>query len=123
MRNGAKPLRRSLDSLVQSDYPNLEILISDNASTDDTSVICREFAAHYPHVKYSRSKVNIGIVKNFQKVLDKANGRYFVWVADDDWVAADFLSRLVSELELFPDAVLAMCVAEFGAMEQGLKNS
>ncbi|MCI0400597.1 MAG: glycosyltransferase [Gammaproteobacteria bacterium] len=112
VRNGANTLRRSLDSLVQSDYPNLEILISDNASTDDTPNICRDYMTRYAIISYSRNETNVGITANFQKVLSKAKGCYFAWAAADDWWAPDFVSRLVGELELYPDAVLAMCATE-----------
>lgn len=90
----------------------MEILISDNASTDNTPVICQEYAARNEIIKYRRNEENIGIIENFRKLLNDAAGSYFSWAADDDWWSPEFFSILIGELEQYPDAVLAMCSAQ-----------
>lgn len=110
-RNGAKSLRRALDSLVVQDYPSFEIVISDNASTDTTPQLCAEYAEHFSFIRFYRNKNNIGIVPNFRRVLTMASGEYFMWAADDDWWAPQFVSTLVEELKKHEQAVVAMSTA------------
>ena len=75
--NGERHLRAALDSALAQDYPNLEILISDNVSTDGTEAIARHYIRSDSRVRYWRNPVNIGAVKNFGHVLAEARGRYF----------------------------------------------
>ena len=60
VHNDAKFLREALDSLLAQDYPNVELIISDNASTDATQAISLEYAASHPRVSYHRNEKNIG---------------------------------------------------------------
>ena len=79
--NGEKYIREALDSLLAQTFTDFELIISDNASTDDTGVICREYAARDPRVRYVRQSENRGAMANFQPVLDKARDEYFMWAA------------------------------------------
>lgn len=97
--NGEKWLRRSLASLLLQDYPNMEIIISDNASTDATSVICSEYMGLGKDIKVIRQERTIGVVENFKAVLDAATGKYFMWAAVDDSWGSTFISRLTDKLE------------------------
>ena len=58
--NGEKYIREALDSLLAQTFTDFELIISDNASTDATEIICREYAAHYPQIRYVRQRVNRG---------------------------------------------------------------
>src|SRR6202035_4697616 len=80
--------------------------ISDNASTDDTAAICREYAARDPRVRYERAEQNQGAVWNFNHVYGLARGRYFMWAAFDDLRAPTYVRRCVERLEAQPSAVL-----------------
>jgi glycosyltransferase involved in cell wall biosynthesis len=104
--NGARHLAQSLDSLLSQDYPNWELVISDNCSTDETERISRSYAARYPQIRYERSPVNRGAAANFNRVLELATGPYFVFAADHDLWAPTFLSRCVALLEVNPQSVL-----------------
>lgn len=105
--NGAGYLAQSLDSLLDQDYPNWELVISDNCSTDDTERIARSYAEAHPQIRYVRSPINRGAVANFNRVLELARGPYFAFAADHDLWAPTFLSRCVSVLEASPQSVLA----------------
>ncbi|MCE9550577.1 MAG: glycosyltransferase [Betaproteobacteria bacterium] len=97
--NGEKWIRRALDSLLNQDYPNIELIISDNASTDSTSAICSEYVASEKNVRVVSQEHALGIVGNFKAVLHEAKGKYFMWAAvDDSWDCA-FISRLVEKME------------------------
>jgi glycosyltransferase involved in cell wall biosynthesis len=104
--NGERYLAEALESALAQDHPNLEVLISDNASTDSTAEICRRFGDD-GRVRYSRSPETIEPVANFARVLGMASGRYFGWLAHDDVITSpSYGSTLVERLEANPDAVL-----------------
>jgi glycosyltransferase involved in cell wall biosynthesis len=105
--NEARFLRESLDALVQQDYSNVEIIISDNASTDATEEICREYANKYPWINYHRFDTNRGASPNFIYVLEAASGKYFMWAAGHDLWSNNYLSSCIEILESHPKAVIA----------------
>jgi len=104
--NGAKHLRLALDSLRIQDYPNLDLLISDNASTDGTAEICSEYARRDSRIRWFKNETNIGAAKNFNRVFELASGKYFMWAAHDDLWEPNFISKCVEALEKHPSAVL-----------------
>lgn len=82
--NGAKFIREALDSLLAQTFTDFELIISDNASTDETEAICHEYAAKDERIRYVRQAKNLGPGTNFKFVLDEAVGDYFMWTAADD---------------------------------------
>src|ERR1700726_3052082 len=104
--NAQRYLREALDSLIAQDYENIELVISENASTDGTAAICREYAARDPRVRYERAEMNQGAVWNFNRVYSLARGTYFMWAAFDDLRAPSYVRRCVERLEAQPSAVL-----------------
>ncbi len=105
--NGMLHLRVAIESLLRQTYPHIEILISDNASTDGTGQYCRALAEVHPHVHYARNASNVGPAENFRLVMSRARGQYFMWAAHDDKWSEQFVGRLVEELATRPEAVLA----------------
>ncbi|WP_173068550.1 glycosyltransferase [Sulfurimicrobium lacus] len=110
--NGATTLAAALETLVRQDYPNLQIIISDNASTDGTLAICEEFARGDPRIRIIRKQVNEGAVANFRTVLDAAEGEFFMWAAADDYWYPHFISRLLPALRADSAAGVAMCAVD-----------
>jgi glycosyltransferase involved in cell wall biosynthesis len=104
--NGGRFLQRAFDSLLGQTYPDFELIISDNASTDDTAPICADYAARDSRVRYLRQSVNIGAPRNWSFVANVARGRYFKWASCNDRCAEDMLERCVKVLEQQPHAVL-----------------
>ena len=104
--NGEKEIARTLDSLLNQDYHNLEIIISDNASSDATPEICEEFAQKDSRIKYVRSDTNFGSIWNFNRVFELSSGKYFMWAAHDDKRESSFVSACVKKMEQSPNAVL-----------------
>lgn len=82
--NGEIFIREALDSLLAQAATDFELIISDNASTDATATICREYASKDTRIRYIRQAVNRGATANFQFVLDQSVGEYFMWAAHDD---------------------------------------
>lgn len=107
--NRESTLPDAIRSLLAQSYKNIELIISDDASSDDTSRISREFARKDKRVKFYRQKVNIGLPHNSNFVLSKAKGLYFMWASDDDMWEKDFIKTLLILLQKHEAAGLAMC--------------
>lgn len=105
--NGAAFLRHALDLLLKQSHADFELILSDNASTDETPAICREYAARDSRIVYVRQAANIGGLANFQFTLQKARGNYFMWAACDDWWDQDFVATLARLLDEHPESIIA----------------
>jgi glycosyltransferase involved in cell wall biosynthesis len=110
--NGEQFIHDSIDSLLNQTFTDFELIISDNASTDDTEAICRDYASRDPRIRYIRQAVNRGVFANFQFVLDEAKGKYFMWAAADDLQKSSFLDQLVNVLRENQNFVCAMSDVE-----------
>ena len=104
--NGAATLARALDSLVGQDYPNIEILIGDDGSSDRSPEIFEDYARRDPRVKITRNPRNLGIIENFNALVRRAEGKYFMWADQDDFRDITFVRKAVEALEADPEAVL-----------------
>src|SRR3954452_21534224 len=93
--NGEQFIRTALDSLLGQTYQPLELIICDNASTDQTAAICQEYLAKDQRVRYYRNPTNLGAVKNFNRAFELSSGIYFMWAADHDLREPTFVSRCV----------------------------
>lgn len=82
-------LREALESAVKQTYPNIEIVVSDNCSTDDTERLVKNFED--PRIRYFKQTENVGAYKNFNFCLQQANGEYFLILSDDDLIDNDFI--------------------------------
>ena len=110
--NGAQYIRKALDSLLAQDFENFELIISDNASTDATLNICREYAKKDQRIRVCVQSRNIGPIANFRAVSEMAQGKYFMWAAVDDCWRPEFVGVLVKELETHSEAGVAMCAVD-----------
>jgi glycosyltransferase involved in cell wall biosynthesis len=88
-------------------YRNIELTISDNASTDATPAICAHYASLDRRIRYSRLSDNIGAVPNHNRVFSLATGKYFMWASHDDLLLPSYVDRCVECLEKDASAVLA----------------
>src|SRR5262245_165844 len=82
--NGEAFLRQTLESILSQSFGDFEMIVSDNASTDDTEAIAREFAARDARVRYHRNRTNLGLAKNYNLLFSLASGEYFKWASADD---------------------------------------
>ncbi len=105
--NGEKYLAESLDALLGQSYEDFELIISDNASTDDTAGICRRFEMQDSRIRYVRQPRNIGAAPNHNFLFRQSRGELFKWVSADDLYARDLLQRCIDTLDEHPDVVLA----------------
>lgn len=107
--NGEKYLEATLKSLLSQTFQDFEIIISDNASTDSTPGLCRDYCQQDPRIHYYRAEVNQGPGWNYNRVFDLAIGEYFKWQAHDDLIAPEFLEKSVAVLDQQPEVLLCYC--------------
>ncbi len=100
-------VEQSLQSLLQLDYPRLEILINDNGSSDDTLDIVRRHTSGDVRVRLTAWPDDRGAVANFNHLMREAAGDYFMWASDHDLWDREYLTVLVSALQEDDAAVLA----------------
>lgn len=89
----------ALNALRNQDYPNIEIIIVDNASLDDTWLFCQEMAQQDDRIKIYRNDKNIGIHNNLSRTFELATGQYYMIASDDDDWEPNFVSHCVAQLE------------------------
>jgi glycosyltransferase involved in cell wall biosynthesis len=94
---------RTLKSIWAQNYPNYEILISDNCSTDNTKEVLLDICKDHPEINYHRQEKNIGMIPNFEFVRKNSKGKYFMWVSDDDALEPGALLKYVEFLEQHPE--------------------
>jgi len=104
--NGAAYLRLAIESVLAQTWENLELIISDNASNDDTEGICREYQEKDRRITYIKNATNLGAGPNYDNCFHKSSGKYFKWLAHDDMIAPSFIEKSVGLLEKNPAAVL-----------------
>ncbi len=102
-------MRRSLDAIVNNkDFDSdIEVVISDNASTDETADLCKDFTRRYPNVKYYKNVENVND-RNFSLALDRATGRYVKLMNDNYILAEDGLGYLKGAIKGFLDSKPAL---------------
>lgn len=98
--NGSRFIREALDSILAQTHHFFQLIISDNASTDNTELICKEYLYRDARIKYVRQEENIGMVANFQYVLDQCDTKYFMWAAYDDIWSSNWIAELLKEVKV-----------------------
>ncbi len=104
--NRAASLERAVTSVLRQTYRDLEVVVSDNCSTDTTQEVLARLAAADVRVRIIRQPVNAGGVANFNAVIRELRGELALLVADDDWLDDTYVERCVAELDAHPDVAL-----------------
>jgi glycosyltransferase involved in cell wall biosynthesis len=104
--NGERYIEASLNSLLNQTFRNVEIIISDNASTDRTPEICKAYAAQDDRIRYYRNKENLGQTANLNRPIQLAQGKYYRMHHDDDLLEPECIEACVDVLEAEPSVVL-----------------
>lgn len=113
-------LRSSLSSALSQTYPQFEVLVSDNASTDGTEVFLKTVSD--PRLRVIRQKSNIGLLPNWNACLSNATGEYIVLLPDDDSLEPHFLDRCVELLKLRPRLPAVIALANGRRIDVGNQN-
>ncbi|MGD0342914.1 MAG: glycosyltransferase family 2 protein [Bacteroidales bacterium] len=102
--NGIKYATKCFTSLEKQTYPNYEVIMVDNASTDDSASYVRQ---HFPWVKIISNSVNMGYAKANNEAAKQVEGGYILFLNMDTWVKSNLLDVLVSEV--INDAMIGAC--------------
>ncbi|HEU5197111.1 MAG TPA: glycosyltransferase family 2 protein [Methylomirabilota bacterium] len=104
---------RAVESVTGQTLADFELIVSDNASTDATEVLCRRLAAADARIRYTRQPAPITPFENYRFVLDAARAPYFMWLPADDYALPRLLERSVAVLDARPDVVCCAPGVEF----------
>lgn len=129
--NGARYVAAAIESILAQTLTDFTLVICDNASTDETEAICRDFAAKDARVHYHRNSENLGAHPNYNRTFDLSSGKYFKWAAHDDMLAPQYLERCVAAMESNPEAVICQSYLRYidadgrrlGVYDSNLLNS
>ncbi len=105
--NAQRYLERTLTALRDQDLADIEVVISDNGSSDDTVAIARRFVDADDRFVLLTADRNVGMPRNYNRVLDAARAPLFMWNASDDTVRPGHLTACVAALTEHPEAALA----------------
>ncbi|MFB5269396.1 glycosyltransferase [Paenibacillus enshidis] len=94
---------QSIVSQLHSCYVPVEVLISDNASTDNTAEVAAKFSALYPYITYYRNDENIGADRNIFKIMNMAKGTFIKLQGDDDFFVEGTLMPLIYTIQQHQD--------------------
>jgi len=111
--NGEAYLASALDSLLRQTFPDFEVIISDNGSTDATPEIAREYAAKDSRIRVLRYEENRGAAWNWNNAFAHSSAEYFKWAAHDDLHHPQYLERCMEVLEREPAVVLCYSATRY----------
>lgn len=107
--NRADCLKEALDSLIHQSTNEVEIVISDNASKDNTEEIVNSYRSYFPNLTYYRAEKNQGAGANFLKVIELASGEFCWFLGSDDKIEENGIRTVLSKLKIHPE-VSGCCV-------------
>lgn len=106
VRNAADRVEGVVRSVLAQDHDRIELVISDNASTDATEEVCRDLAKGDDRIAYHRQPENVGLLNNFMRVRALSNGALFRWIGDDDRLERAYVSRCLEVFAADPRLIL-----------------
>lgn len=90
--NGLQYLDKCLKTVTQQSYPSYEVILVDNASTDDSVAFVKK---HFPQVKITQNKIGLGFAGGNNVGIRKAKGEHILLLSNDTWIKKDFLSKII----------------------------
>ncbi len=111
--NGQRFLEEAISSLLAQTHSHIELIISDNASTDRTEDVSKSYASQDSRIRYYRNPTNLGLAPNFNCTFHHSTGEYFKWATADDVCEPTFLERCLDVLAADPTVVLVYPRARF----------
>ena len=124
--NGERFVAQVIELILSQTFRDFELIISDNASTDATERICREYAERDGRIRYYRSEQNRGAAWNHNRLVELARGEYFKWQCHDDYCDPTFIEKCLAGIRGEPS--VALCYPRFVRVDEqgrrlGVKSS
>jgi glycosyltransferase involved in cell wall biosynthesis len=116
--NYVKYVATAVDSALAQTYPNIEVVVSDNCSTDGAWELLKSRYGGDPRVRLYQNETNVGMARNFDRLLELARGRYVMCLSSDDFLLPPHLARLEAGFARDPQLDVVYCNAYF-AREDG----
>ncbi len=105
--NGEQYMAETIDTILGQDVDGLELIVSDNCSTDATGVIVKDLMARDDRVRYVRNDRNVGAARNYNQLVEFSQAPLFKWAGYDDLLLPGNLSRCLEVLDADPDVIIA----------------
>lgn len=102
--NHGQYIKEALTAIVEQSWRPFEVIICDDASTDDSLEIIREFADRYPFVRFVKNQTNLGVAASFNRLVDLVSGDYLFAASADDKILPDFFKKSMNLLAQYPQA-------------------
>ncbi|RYE58650.1 MAG: glycosyltransferase [Sphingobacteriales bacterium] len=116
--NYARYLEEAIESVLNQTFTDFELIIIDDQSKDNTDEVVQKYLRD-PRVSYQKNPVNLGLVGNFNRALELANGEYIKFLLADDKLEKTILSKFVAVLDTYPGVSLVTCISgTFGDVVQ-----
>jgi glycosyltransferase involved in cell wall biosynthesis len=109
--NGEKYLKECLNSAISQTYSNIEIIIVEDKSTDNTLHIIQQFAAKDSRIKIFINEINLGLVGNWNHCIELANGEWVKFLFQDDYIAINMIEKMMGHAS--PKNKFIVCNREF----------
>lgn len=117
--NGKKYISETISSIVAQGYPNVEILVQDNASTDGTWELLESIAKENPNLKLERNEKNVGMAPNWNLAINRAKGDYVMLLSADDLLEPGFICEC---LKIFDLKKVDIVTTNHYYLESGIKR-
>lgn len=120
--NAEKTIRRVVDSLLFGTNHDVQIILAEDCSTDNSWQICQELSMVYPQVYCIRNEINCGVSYTRNRALEIAQGDYILFVDSDDWVSQNYTEHLLTAAQQVSAGRLVLCGYYYLNRIDGTKN-
>lgn len=105
--NGERYMAETIDTILGQDVDGLELIVSDNCSTDATAEIVKDVMSRDDRVRYVRNESNVGAARNYNQLVEFSQAPLFKWAGYDDLLRPGYLARCLEVLDAEADVVIA----------------
>ena len=106
--NASNTIERCVDSIISNSYNNLEVILVEDCSVDDSLDKCKFLSEKYPNVRYIHNEVNRGVSYTRNRGIYEATGKYTMFVDSDDWIDSDYYNSFAEVITNYPND-MAVC--------------
>lgn len=99
-------IRQAIESAVNQSYKNIEIIIIDDCSTDNSVEIINEYVEKYNNIKLFVNDKNMGVVATHNRCIELSNGEYITVLSSDDYIHSQFIEKSIKKLREYPTAAM-----------------